>query len=49
MELGKKQQMSLIPLKSNCMQLLNEKISTYNQGFLAKASKSLQEVFRRLI
>ena len=41
--------MNLIPLKNNCLQLLNEKISSYNQGFLAKASKPLQDVFKRLV
>ena len=38
-----------MPLKNNCLQLLNEKISSYNQGFLAKAAKPLQDVFKRLI
>lgn len=39
----------MIPLKNNCLQLLNEKISSYSQGFLAKAAKPLQDVFKRLI
>ena len=47
--LSKKEKSSLVPLKTNCLQLLNEKISSYNQGFLAKATKPLQSVFKRLI
>jgi len=39
--LSNKDRLSLIPLKNNCLQLLNEKISSYNQGFLAKAVKPL--------
>ena len=47
--LSKKERQALIPLKNNCLQLLNEKISSYNKGFLANASKPQQSVFRRLI
>lgn len=47
--LTKQERLSLIPLKNNCLQLLNEKISSYNQGFLAKGSKPLQGVFKRII
>jgi len=39
--MSKKDKLNLIPLKNNCLQLLNEKMSSYNQGFLAKASKPL--------
>lgn len=48
-DLSLKDRMNLIPLKNNCLQLLNEKISSYSQGFLAKAAKPLQDVFKRLI
>jgi len=46
---SKKDKLNLIPLKNNCLQLLNEKMASYNQGFLAKASKPLQQVYKRLI
>ena len=47
--LSAKEKMSLIPLKNNGLQLLNEKLSSYSPGFLSKGSKPLQEVFKRLI
>ena len=41
--------MELLPLKTNTLQLLIEKITSYNQGFLGKATASLQQVFKSLI
>ena len=40
-ELSLKDRMELLPLKTNPLQLLIEKITSYNQGFLAKATASL--------
>ena len=48
-ELSLKDRMELLPLKTNTLQLLIEKITSYNQGFLAKATASLKQVFKSLI
>ena len=48
-ELSLKDKMELLPLKTNTLQLLIEKITSYNQGFLSKATSSLQQVFKSLI
>ena len=40
-ELSLKDRMELLPLKTNTLQLLIEKITSYNQGFLSKATSSL--------